>query len=205
MTLSVKTAAVVALFLLLAAAGCHGTLKDLPVQGGRTEQSRVEPRLSRIGSSLVGETIEVRCWSRRDWRRLIEDRPARSVHVYAGMAVEGGPVDLAPEACTPLVAAIERRRPADGHAAVDLAYAIGVLAHEFEHVRGEMDERTAECRGMQRLAGLARTLGLRAAEAQRLARVYWREVYRDSDRQYRTQECRDGGELDLRPRSRVWP
>lgn len=199
-----RTAPVAALFLLLAA-GCHGSFRDLPVQGGTTEKSRVEPKLSRIGSSLVGEKIEVRCWSDRDWQQLIEDREEGSSPVYAGVAGEGGPVDLAPEACTPLVGFSYERLPKDGRARVALAYAIGVLAHELEHVRGEMDEPTAECHGMQRLAGVARKLGLSAAEARRLARVYWTEVYPDSDRDYRTPECRDDGELDLRPRSSVWP
>lgn len=200
-----RTAAAVALFLLLVAAACHGTFRDLPVQGGTTEKSRVEPRLSRIGSSLVGERIEVRCWSKRDWRQLIEDREAGAEPVYAGMAAEDGPVDLAPEACTPLVEVTYERLREDGKARSTLAYAIGVFAHELEHVRGEMDEPTAECHGMQRFAGVARKLGLPAAEARRLARVYWTEVYPDPDREYWTRDCRDGGKLDLRPRSSVWP
>jgi hypothetical protein len=199
-----RTAPVAALFLLLAA-GCHGSLRDLPVQGGTTEKSRVEPRLSRIGSSLVGEKIEVRCWSDRDWRQLIEDRDEGSAPVFAGMAGEGGPVDLAPEACTPLVEFTYERLPEDDRVTVALAYAIGVLAHELEHVHGEMDEPTAECHGLQRLAGVARKLGLSAAEARRLARTYWREIYPDSDRAYRSPDCRDGGALDLRRRSSVWP
>jgi hypothetical protein len=200
-----KTAAVAALFLVLIAAGCHGTFRDLPVAGGTTDKSRVEPRLSQIGSSLVGEQIEVRCWSERDWRQLIEDRGADSEPVYAGMAGEGGPVDLAPEACTPLVESTYERLPKGDKAASRLAYAIGVLSHELEHVRGEGDEPTAECHGMQRLAGVARKLGLPANEAERLARVYWTEIYPDSDRDYWTRDCRDGGGLDLRPRSSVWP
>jgi hypothetical protein len=199
-----RTAPVAALFLLLAA-GCHGSFRDLPVQGGSTEKSRVEPRLSRIGSSLVGEKIEVRCWSDRDWRQLIEDRDEGSSPVFAGMAGEGGPIDLAPEACTPLVEFTYERLPKNEKATVALAYGVGVLAHELEHVRGEMDEPTAECHGMQHLAGVARKLGVPAAKARRLARVYWTEVYADSHRDYRTPDCRDGGTLDLRPRSSVWP
>jgi hypothetical protein len=196
-----RTASAVAVFLLLAAAGCHGSLRELPEQGGTTEKSRVEPKLSRVASALVGQKIEVRCWSQRDWRRLIEDRAASSPHEFAGIAAEGGPVDLAPEACGPLVTAVYRTR-GEGLLA---AYAVGIFAHELEHVRGEMDEETAECHGMQRLAAVARRFGYSAAESRRLARVYWTDIYPDPERGYRTSDCRDGGELDLRPRSPVWP
>lgn len=196
-----RTASAAAVFLLLVAVGCHGSLRELPEQGGTTEKSRVEPKLSRVASALVGQKIEVRCWSQRDWRRLIEDRAASSPHEFAGIAAEGGPVDLAPEACGPLVRAVYRTRD-EGLLA---AYAVGILAHELEHVRGEMDEETAECHGMQRLAAVARRFGYSAAESRRLASVYWRDIYPDPERGYRTSDCRDGGELDLRPRSPVWP
>jgi hypothetical protein len=206
MTRGMRTAFAIAVFLTLVAAGCHGTLRDLPEQGGTTEKSRVEPKLSNVASSLVGEAIEVRCWSQRDWRQLIEDRSAASPHEYAGIAGEGGPVDLAPEACDPLVHALyERTRSTARGQDIVVAYAVGILAHELEHVRGEMDEQVAECQGMQRLAQVARKLGFSGPESRRLASLYWRDLYPDPERGYRTAECRDGGELDLRPRSSVWP
>ena len=128
-------------------------------QGGTTQKSRVEPRLSRLASELVGERVDVRCWSRRDWQRLIEDRDPESAPLFAGIAAEGGPVDLAPEACAPLVERAPARPPSSDVDAITLAYAIGVLAHELEHVRGELDEETAECHGLQRLASVGRRLG----------------------------------------------
>jgi hypothetical protein len=201
-----KTPAWVALFLLVTAAGCHGTFRDLPERGGSVETSRVEPRLSRVGSSLAGEEIDVRCWSRRDWREQIEDREADTEHELAGMASEGGPVDLAPDACAPLVGIMyTRAKPATRKQEVVLAYSVGVLAHELEHVRGELDEERAECFGMQRLAGVARELGLSADDARRLARIYWTDVYLGSQRDYGTPDCRNGRELDLRRGSPVWP
>lgn len=202
----VKTGAGVALFLVVLGAGCHGTLSTLPEKGGPIETSRVEPRLSKVGSALVGERIEVRCWSQRDWREKIEDSDARTPHELAGIAGEGGPVELAPDACEPLVEMLYTgTKPVTQEQEVLLAYAVGILAHELEHVRGEMDEKAAECQGMQRLASAARKLRMSKTEARRLARVYWSEIYPDSDRGYRTRECRNGGELDLRPRSSVWP
>jgi hypothetical protein len=201
-----RTGPAVALFLLVFAAGCHGTLSNLPEEGGTVDRSRVEPRLSKAGSARVGEEIEVRCWSQRDWREKIEDADAHTPHELAGIAAEGGPVELAPDACEPLVQMLyTRRKPATHEQELLLAYAVGVLAHELEHVRGELDEKTAECHGMQRLAGVARELGMSKTGARRLARVYWLEIYRDLDQDYRTADCRNGGELDLRPRAAVWP
>jgi hypothetical protein len=206
MTPRMKTPTCGALFLLLFAAGCHGTFRHLPEQGGPVETSRVEPRLSRVGSTLVGKEIEVRCWSQRDWRQQIEDREANAEHEFAGMASEGGPVDLAPDACAPLVEIMYRHeKPVTREQEVVLAYSVGVLAHELEHVRGELDEEIAECFGMQRLAGVARELGLPADEARRLARVYWTDVYLDSAQDYRAPDCRNGRKLDLRRRTAVWP
>jgi hypothetical protein len=201
-----KTGEAVALFLLLLGAGCHGTLSSLPEKGGPIKSSRVEPRLSNVGSALVGEGIEVRCWSQRDWREKIEDSDAQTPHELAGFAAEGGPVELAPEACEPLVKMLyTKAKPVTHEQEVSLAYAVGILAHELEHVRGELDEKTAECQGMQRLAEVARELGMSRSRARRLARVYWLEIYPDSSRGYRSAACRNGGELDLRPRHPVWP
>jgi hypothetical protein len=201
-----KTPALAALFLVLVASGCHGTFRNLPEQGGPVEKSRVEPRLSRVGSALVRKKIEVRCWSQKEWREQIEDTDATTEHELAGLAAEDGPVDLAPDACEPLVEMLYTGTvPVTDEQYVILAFAVGILAHELEHVRGVMDEKTAECHGMQRLAGVARKLGVPPAEARRLARVYWKEIYPDEDRGYRSEECRNGGKLDLRRRSSVWP
>jgi hypothetical protein len=201
-----RIAAGLGLVFAFLAAGCHGTLRNLPEQGGPVEKSRVEPRLSKVGSALVREKIEVRCWSQKEWREQIEDSSAATEHELAGMAGEGGPIDLAPEACDPLVEMIYTGTvPVTDEQEVALAFALGILAHELEHVRGELDEKKAECHGMQRLAGLARRLGVPPAEAQRLARVYWQEIYASEDPEYRSDDCRDGGKLDLRPRVSVWP
>jgi hypothetical protein len=193
--------------LLLVAVGCHGSFRNLPVEGGMTaDRSRVEPRLTRAASALIGTKVEVRCWSQRDWLELIEDKEPGSRHDYAGIAGEGGPVDLAPEACRPLVPVLYTKwRPQGLEQEAEVAYAVGILAHELEHVRGEMAEAIAECRGMQRLAAVARGIGVTRRQARRLARTYWEVLHPESHSAYRSGDCRDGGKLDLRPRSSAWP
>jgi hypothetical protein len=79
------------------------------------------------------------------------------------------------------------------------------VAHESMHVAGIRDEAKAECYGMQRLRRAAVPLGLTPAEGSFLARLYWRDWYPRSEGAYRSGECRDGGLLDLRPGSHIWP
>lgn len=88
------------------------------------------------------------------------------------------------------------------------ARAIAVLAHEAWHLRGESDEATTECYGLQSGVELGRRLGLdedaaRHMMAQQLTENMLRGPesleYRVSD------ECRDGGRLDLDPESRAFP
>ena len=57
------------------------TTRRLPRVGGATAtRSRIEPRLSRVGSRRVGRAVEIRCCSERYWRRLASG--------YSGFAAE---------------------------------------------------------------------------------------------------------------------
>jgi hypothetical protein len=60
---------------------------------------------------------------------------------------------------------------------------------------------------MQAIAQTARLLGRTTIEGGYLAELYWRYSYNDADRDraYFSDECRNGGSLDLRPDTNVWP
>lgn len=68
-----------------------------------------------------------------------------------------------------------------------------------------MNEAITECTGLQHTAQVARALGADADQAQDLAEYYWRAVYPQLPEAYRSSDCMDGGRLDLRPGSSVWP
>lgn len=85
------------------------------------------------------------------------------------------------------------------------AMAVHVLAHEAIHLRGWTDESVAECYGLQHSAQVARALGAPARKAQALAELYWQFVYPDMPDEYRTPDCVNGGRLDLRKDSDIWP
>lgn len=187
-----------------------GELRSLPVVAGDVAESRVEPRFSRVASSLAGKDVEVRCWSHSDWTRLLREEKAyterRIDENTLGFAGIGGDrASLAPSVCDSLVELVYRHaRPAGATAAFRLAAAVVTLAHEPQHSKGVVSEARAECYAIQRAALTARRLGVPASYSARLARIYW-ERYDGELPTYRSRECRDGGALDLDPARSDWP
>jgi hypothetical protein len=182
----------------------------LPVIGGPSGKSRIEPRYSRVVSSVAGVGAEVRCWSVADWRkRQVEwgNWRGQELGPWGAYATSGRfRVHLSPAICATLA------RLAYGHVPVredpwpgQLAWSVGALAHEAQHVRGVLDEGTAECFGVQSITKTAEALGRSNEEGRYLARLYWTSTYLARDSRYRPEQCRDGGHLDVHPDSRAWP
>jgi hypothetical protein len=181
-----------------------------PVLGGDRETSRIEPRFGRIASRLANRPVQVRCWSQDDWPRVYEEWRsfANDPDIPAGFVAsfDRGRLSLDPPTCAGLVRLAYRHDvPDGGDALLDVAGAVGVLAHEVEHLVSPASEAVTECRGMQAIREFARALGATPDEAARLAEAFWTEIYPTNDREYRTAQCRDGGTLDLDPARPVWP
>jgi hypothetical protein len=182
----------------------------LPSTTSPSPSSHVDPRLSLIAEALAGREVEVRCWSVPDWHRIDDERaevdhdPERLGLRAAFVSYDRRRINMGTVVCADL---------ADGVGGVhegseswwDLTWAIGVLAHESMHVRGADNEAKAECLGIQEIPHVARLLGLSAEEGRRIARRYWIGWYPLRDPDYRSDECRDGGDLDQSPQSHVWP
>jgi hypothetical protein len=185
--------------------------RDLPKRGGVTGQSRVEPRFSRAAAALSGvrETV-VRCWSLPDWLSLIAERSAYTggaVDLRAdGFVSEGRRVNLAPRMCGRLVRFVyDGERPSSGRTKLRLANTVLTLAHETVHVSRGADEAVATCYGLQRMRRAAVLLGAPQGYANSLAELAWTGLYPYGLAKYHSPQCRDGGKLDLHPRSHVWP
>lgn len=186
--------------------------RDLSVGSGGRDESKIEPRLSGYASQLVlrkAKGIEVRCWSVEEWPFVLKEWG-----VYIGRADLLGFVhgrlprtSLAPSVCRQLAEFVYRgERPTSGLPFLKTADSVGILAHEAEHIRNiRGDEATTECHGMQNLRRLARIMGASESYADLLAGAYWRDLYALNPPEYRTEACRDGGPLDLRRGSDVWP
>ena len=170
-------------------------------------RSRADPRYSRVASTLVGQPVEALCWSGRSWPRVIaavfEGR--REPSGFAGVYDPEGRIHLSPPVCAALSLVDRPREALEDEQVLELAFGVGALAHEAEHSAGRFNEAVAECYAMQKIRRAARALGATPRLAAELARRYWRELYPFELKVYRTPRCRDGGPLDLRRKSSVWP
>ena len=183
--------------------------RPLPRIGGESEESRVEPRFSRIGGELARKKVEVRCWSESEWPRVVGEWGAYigTNDIGAFAQPDTDRASLSPETCRALVdLAYGHERPEHGDALDEIAYAVGILAHESEHLLSPVaTEAETECYGMQEIRRVARRLGADSAFANKLAMRYWFELYPSEPAEYRSVNCVDGGSLDAHPESRVWP
>jgi hypothetical protein len=112
-------------------------------------------------------------------------------------------VHLSPEVCAEL-AKLAAGAPI-GREADALAWSVAALAHEAQHVRGLRDEAVTDCYGMQTIEGAALTLSRNVDEGRALAKRYWRRWQPWLDEPWRSDECRNGGALDLNPTRAAWP
>ena len=181
----------------------------LPMIGGLTGASRIEPRFTRVASELAGRRAEVRCWSAADWRKLTSgwarwtNKPP--IGAWGGYA-SAGRIHLAPTICASLARLVYEDVPVQGDAAPgQLAWSVAALAHEAQHVRGWSVEWRAECYGMQSIAAATEALGRTEKEGRYLASLYWRYTYSKRSAPYHSRECRNEGDLDIRPQTDVWP
>jgi len=169
--------------------------RPLPRSGGTSDVSRIHPTLSAAATLLIGRKAEIRCWSSAEWRGLetVEDAGA-----FAD--IEGERAHFSAADCARLV----RLRRSSGRDSRD-AFAYVAFFHELEHVKGAISESAANCVAAQLAASGAPVLGVRPDVGRRLALLYLRVVVPRQAAEYRSPECRPGGNLDIHPGSRRWP
>jgi len=183
--------------------------RSLPVRGGETDESRIEPRLSQAASALTLQDIEVRCWSVEDWPRMRKEYTAysRDGGDPAGFVTGATRVHISPSDCETLA----RFPNGHGGSATDegleeVAEAVGLVAHESEHLfETAAGEAETECHAAQDVRRLARSLGATSSYASRLATAYWRDVYPSQPPDYRSKDCRKGGPFDRHPETDAFP
>lgn len=185
----------------------------LPRLIGNDVQSGKNPELAHVVSALAGRRTTVWCWSREDWNT----RTAGLQRRYPGLSVAGPwrayttvvprpVVHFSPQICAELTALAASRRPVQKSKSTDAyAWAVSTLAHEAAHASGIFDERAATCYGAQSVRRASMLLGKTSAEGQHLAELYWARWYRWHDRNHRSGECRNGGRLDIRRHTNIWP
>jgi len=178
----------------------------------RHDRMANQARLAAIASLIAGRPVQVRCPGMI--AKLGPDTVAGSVQADA----DGNPRDetkLAKVTCAELDALAEGRRAPQlacvarssscGDDAQRLAWAVDALAHESYHLRGVLDEGVAECSSMQTVDWTAQRLGATPAQARGLAQLHFETGFPQMPDRYQAPGCSDGGALDLRPGTPVWP
>ncbi len=158
-----------------------------------TEQSRAEKRFTAEASRIAGRDVRAYCDDGYAFTGVGSDA--------AGVAfISRGISYLEPTICRSLyrIAYENDLGPRD-----DAAFAITVLAHEATHLRGIRNEAETECYALQEGVELGRRLGLDEKTARALMEAQRARDLSDASvarLDYRLpEECRNGGELDLRP------
>lgn len=187
----------------------HGRL---PATVSASPETTVDARIGFAASIVAKLGVQVRCWSPRDWERQRSDavRWPRSVGrlgPWQGFAA-GKPleIELGPSACAELRKLGHPHDPVWNDRWPDaMAWSVGALAFEAVQITGLRDRPAVECRAVQSIPTTAVKLGATPKEGRYLANVYWKHWYPWTPRAFRSDECRNGGRLDLHPRSDVWP
>jgi hypothetical protein len=164
---------------------------------------------SRIASKLAHKHVDAHCWSFGDWASLNAEVNALYHHGTeraAGFANIGADsIELDPYTCTTL--ALLQARALDNdyrQYALSFAESVDTLAHEATHARGIDNEAETECYAIQLVPQTSALLDLPPKIGRLFANAMW-HAYPHEPKGYATTRCRDGGPLDLHPRSPVWP
>jgi hypothetical protein len=184
----------------------------LPIGSGLLTDSRVEPLFTKVANRIAASVGQVRCWSKKDWRRLVKETFGRKQTIAGFASMASKRANLASDICADLATlAYTQERPRTAEQG-DIAFAVATLMHEAGHLNESGDfygagsnEPLAECWGMQHIRQAARALGAGKAYADELAEGYWRYIYPSRSGPYRTPKCRNGGAYDVRPGTDRWP
>jgi hypothetical protein len=164
------------------------------------EDHRADLAMAQVASVLAGRPVRVTC--QRLGGTFLD---AGAELGYVRFDAAGRPGDetvLSYDACQALYdwMGSDKQDPTQ-----EQVIAVHVLAHESEHLAGYVDEAVAECRSVQTTEQAAELLGATAAQARALAVRYATDVYPRMPDDYRSDQCRDGGTMDLHPGSSRWP
>jgi hypothetical protein len=174
----------------------------------REDRIHQQKTLAAIATELAGRPVGVHC---PGFLASLVDTRGEAGRVQFG--ADGRPAnhtDLAPSTCAAL-RHLDRvdftcvARASCGFKEFKAAWAAHTLAHESFHLRGFQDEGIAECYALQNTAFVAERLGLPTKQALELQAWVYKDGYPNEPEDYRSSNCYDGGPLDLRPQSAVFP
>jgi hypothetical protein len=182
----------------------------LAAVGFARHESRIheQDRLAGIASQLAGRKVGVHCPSFLG--SLVDVHGEAGRVQFDASGHPAGHTDLAPETCKAL-RHFDRvdfsciGRGDCGFRQFNAAWAAHTLAHESFHLRGYEDEGVTECYALQNTAFVAERLGVPTKQALALQAWVYDKGYPNEPEDYHSAQCYNGGPLDLRPNSNVFP
>jgi hypothetical protein len=174
----------------------------------REDRIHQQQTLGAIATKLAGRPVAVRCPGFLE--SLVDVRGEAGRVQFDANGRTANHTDLAPSTCSALrhldqveFTCIERETC--GYKQFKAAWAAHTLAHESFHLRGFEDEGITECYALQNSAFVAERLGVPVKQAQELQAWLYKDGYPNEPQDYQSADCHDGGPLDLRPQSPVFP
>jgi hypothetical protein len=174
----------------------------------REDRIHQQKTLAGIATELAGRPVGVHCPGFLNSLVDTHGEPGR-----VQFRADGTPAnytDLAPSTCSAL-RHIDRvdftcvETNTCGYKEFKAVWAAHTLAHESFHLRGFQDEGIAECYALQNTAFVAERLGVPTKQAEELQAWIYKDGYPNEPQDYQSSNCYDGGSLDLRPQSSVFP
>jgi hypothetical protein len=183
--------------------------RRLPRGRGVLADSHIDPKLGRVAGKLAERKVQTRCWSTDDWFHVNEERQAitqRTDFWAQGLAEREGVIHLDNEFCQPLARFYAGKLPSSNLGRSVLATSLLILAHEAEHEYDfSLSEAEVECYAVQDVRDLVTQAGQTDSYAADIAAYAWDLSYMRFDPVYGTRRCKNGGPLDIYPKSNLWP
>jgi hypothetical protein len=172
------------------------------------DRIRQQGRLAAVASELAGRHVSVHCPGFLSGLVDTHGEPGRVQFDESGRPADH--TELSPDTCKSL-RHLDRvdftciDRDDCGYAQFKAAWAAHTLAHEAFHLRGFQDEGVTECYALQNTAFVAERLGVTSELAKQVQQWLYRDGYPNEPEDYHSANCYDGGPLDLRRDSPVFP
>jgi hypothetical protein len=182
--------------------------RPLPLHSGVDDASHIDPGLGRVASKLGERRVQARCWSGDDWLHVSKEWRAVTgrLELWPAGIADPGVINLDGHYCNVLARFYGGDTLALNNDRSILASALLILAHESEHERDfSASEAEVECYAVQDVRGLVTDAHRRPALAADIAAYAWELSYPRGDSVYSTSRCKNGGPLDLYPKSNLWP
>jgi hypothetical protein len=172
------------------------------------DRIRQQGRLAAVASELAGRHVSVHCPGFLSGLVDTHGEPGRVQFDESGRPADH--TELSPDTCKSL-RHLDRvdftciDRDDCGYAQFKAAWAAHTLTHEAFHLRGFQDEGVTECYALQNTAFVAERLGVTSELAKQVQQWVYRDGYPNKPEDYHSANCYDGGPLDLRRDSPVFP